>query len=69
MLGIGLIEPALVVAVLLLTRLIGSARPAADPLLAKARTYVASARALGCSDSQVRDALERALADSSPHRR
>lgn len=51
------------------TRVIGSARQAADPLLAKARTYVASARALGCSDSQVRDALERALTDSSPPRR
>lgn len=50
------------------TRVIGSERPAADPLLAKARAYVAAARALGCDDAQVRDALERALTDSSPQR-
>ncbi len=50
------------------TRVVGSERPAADPLLAKARAYVASARALGCDDSQVRDALERALTDSSRQR-
>jgi GntR family transcriptional regulator len=51
------------------TRVIGSERPAADPVLAKARAYVASARALGYEDSQMRDALERALTESSPQRR
>ncbi|MEI7058131.1 GntR family transcriptional regulator [Nocardioides sp. CCNWLW239] len=50
------------------TRVIGSNRPAADPLLAKARTYVASARALGCDDAQIKDAIERALTDSSRSR-